>query len=135
MLIEPIWVLKRGLEHGYAEFRGPDGKFCKGNFVRGQREGKGEFKWADGRIYKGEWKTWKQYEFSIKAMQNSKLRFLHGSNGLSNKANEKNQVESSFHIWVLKNCLSNCMRRWIQSRIKKKSPLDSNLRVDLLFPF
>ena len=44
---------------------------------------------ADGRIYKGEWKIWKQYEFSIKAMQNSKSRFLHGSNGLPNKANEK----------------------------------------------
>ena len=79
------------MEHGYGygEFTWPDGRFYKEDFVRGQREGKGKFKWVDGRICKGEWKTWKQYGFSIKAMQNSKSKFLHGSNGLPNKANEK----------------------------------------------
>ena len=54
LLIEPIWVLKRGLGHGYGEFTWSDGKFCKGNFVKGQIKGKGKFKWTDGRIYKGE---------------------------------------------------------------------------------
>ena len=33
--------------------------------------------------------TWKQHGFFITSMQNSKSRFLHGSNGLPNKANEK----------------------------------------------
>ena len=60
------------MENGDGEFTWPYDKFWRGNFVRGQREGKGEFKWADGRIYKGEWKTWKQYGFSIKVIQNSK---------------------------------------------------------------
>ena len=70
LLIESIWVLKRGLglEHGYGEFIWPDGRFYKEDFVRRQKIGKGDFKWADGRICKGEWKTWKQYGFSIKAM-------------------------------------------------------------------
>ena len=79
------------MEHGYGygEFTWPDGRFYKGDFVRGQIEGKGEFKLADGRICKGVWKTWKKYGFSIKAMYNSKSRFLRGSNWLSNKANEK----------------------------------------------
>ena len=39
--------------------------------------------------------TWKQHGFFITSMQNSKSRFLNGSNGLPNKANEK------FSRWLL----------------------------------
>ena len=36
----------------------------------------------------GIWENGKLLGFFIKAMQNSKSKFLHGSNGLPNKANE-----------------------------------------------
>ena len=36
----------------------------------------------------GIWENGKLHEFFIMAMQNSKSKFLHGSNGLPNKANE-----------------------------------------------
>ena len=81
-------------------------------FEVGLKHGYGVYEWADGRVYKGKWtenkmhkegtfigpmtesikesgKTQKQHGFSNTAMQNSKSRFLHGLNGLPNKANEK----------------------------------------------
>ena len=86
-----FWIWVWGLEHGY---------------------GYGVQVWVDGSQYEGYCKmikqtvktlfissmvesiresreTWKQHEFFISAMQNSKSRFLHGSNGLLNKVNEK----------------------------------------------
>ena len=66
-------------------------------------------------------KTWKQHGFFITAMRNSKSRFMHGSNVLHNKANEKSSrwLLSCPNNW--KKCLSNCMRRWIESRHRRIS--------------
>ena len=41
MLIEPIWVLNRGLEHGYGVFTWPDGSQYEGNWVYEKQHGKG----------------------------------------------------------------------------------------------
>ena len=108
--------------------------FAKENFVRGQRKGKGEFKWADRRICKGEWKTWKQYGFSIKAMQNSKSRFLHGSNGFPIKANEKSS-RGKLSCLNTGKLLVKLNEEMDSEQDQKNSLPGSNLIRDLLFPF
>ena len=82
-----FWIGVWGLEHGYGVFTWPDGSQYEGNWVYGKQHGKGLFINDKGIEQEGIWENGKLHGFFIKAMQNSKSIFLHGSNGLPNKAN------------------------------------------------
>ena len=79
--------MKRGLEHGYGVFTWHDGSQYEGNWANGKYHDKGLFINDKEIEQEGIWENGKQHGFLIKIMQNSKSRFLHGSNGLPNKAN------------------------------------------------
>ena len=77
-----------GLEHGYGVFTWLDGSQYKRNWVYEKQHGKERFISDKGIEQEGIWENGKLHGFFIKAMQNSKSRFLHGSNGLPNKTNK-----------------------------------------------
>ena len=105
LLIEPIWVLKRGLEHGNGVQIWIDGSQYESFWQNDKANGKHTFYWPNGRKYKGEWKNLKAEWISITAMQNFTLKFLHDSNGLPNKANEKSSRNCFLPARILdKNC-------------------------------
>ena len=59
MVIEPIWVLKRGLEHGYGVYEWADGRVYKGELKENKMHGEETFYFPDGIKYKGEWRNLK----------------------------------------------------------------------------
>ena len=78
--------------------------------------------------------TWKQHGFSITGMQNSKTRFLNGSNWLPNMANKKSSR------WLL-SCLNTgknaCQTVWGDGLRTgaEEFPTRFKSERDLLFPF
>ena len=77
LLIEPIWVLKRGLGHGYGVYTWPEGSQYEGNWANGKQHGKGLFINDKGIEQVGIWENGKHHGFFVKVMQNSKSKFLH----------------------------------------------------------
>ena len=88
MLIEPIWVLKRDFQHRYGVQIWKNQSRYEGNWLEDKANDEGTFYWPNGRKNKGEWENLKSEWIFLTVMQNSKSRFLHDSNGFSNKANE-----------------------------------------------
>ena len=72
--------------------------------------------------------------FFFKAMQSSKSRILHGSNGLPNKANEKSSKELLSYLNTGKTACQIVWEDGLRAGTKNSLP-GSNLRGDPLFPF
>ena len=122
------------MEHWYGVFTWPDGFQYEGNWDNGKQHGKGLFINDKGIEQVGIWENWKQHEFFIKAMQISKSRFLHVSNGLPNKAYEK----SSRGLLSCPNTGKTVYQTVWGDGFRagsEKFPPSTNLRGDLLFPF
>ena len=77
------------MDNGYGGFAWPDGSQYEINWANGKQHGKWLFINDKGIEQEGIWENGKQHGFFIETMQNSKSRFLHGSNGLPNKTDEK----------------------------------------------
>ena len=136
MLIEQIWVW-RGIwsfEHGYGEFKWPDGKFSKEILLEDKENGKENLNGLTEEYIRESGKLESSMDFRLRPCRILNRDFCIVQMDCQIRQ-MKNPTEGSFHVWILENCLSYCMRIWIQSRIRKKFLPGSNLRGDLLFPF